>query len=131
MDTFTQALAALEADYLPHIEAAREELARLEAALKARTHELAVEHGYTNAVIEALKAGQAVFVHHYHDGTDFYLSVGGAETDIYSDGYKYVTSANDGLAADLIAAIEYGLIVEGEMDKQRNTPFTLTPPYPL
>lgn len=129
MDAFTQALAALEADSLPAIEAARSLLYELEAALKARTHELAVEHGYTNAVIEALKAGQSVFVHHYRDG-ECLLSVGDNDAPIMYDCGEYEPYTHNQLSVEFVASIEYGFIVEGEMQRNGDAPFTLKPPYP-
>lgn len=126
---FNQALAQLEADCLPAIEAAREELARLEEAYKQRLHVAAVEHGYTNAVIDALKAGQAVFVHHYHDG-DCYLSVNGVDADVIYDCGEYYEYGFDTLAHDFILAIDYGLIAESNevSASTRRVNFVLTPP---
>lgn len=130
MDAFTQALTAIEAEYLPHIQAAREELARLEENYNTLVHVAAVEYGYTNEVIEALKAGQEVFVHHYHDG-ECYLSVNGVDADVIYDSGEYIANDNDPLSVAFITAIDYGLIVEGEGSaSSRNVPFTLTPPYP-
>ena len=127
---FKQALAQLEAEYIPRIQVAREELARLEDAYKQRIHVAAVEHGYTNAVIDALKAGQSVFVHHYHDG-ECYLSVSGVDADVIYVCGEYIANANDPLSVAFITAIEYGLIMEGEGSaSSRRVPFTLTPPLP-
>jgi len=124
---FNQALAQLSSEYIPQLEAARLHLYNLECAYAARKHELAVQYGYTNAVIKALKAGQSVFVHHFTDN-ECYLSVAERTMGISYTGFEYSANLFDDLAVEFVKALEYGLIVEGVMDDERNVPFTLTPP---